>query len=168
LLHHARILIAVEILPHRKGALKMSAFIVGHDHIDALLTYAVDRRTSYWTGKARIDITRATAEEIGRILLMENELSVRHRYPDDAPGDLPGTIGENAETYKFRPFMARLTPVVILKACNCFDYQACEHDGYRASMAWKIVDAIRHQAINDLPGYDGADGWDITRKVGAV
>lgn len=145
----------------------MSAFIVGHDHIDALLTYAIDKRVSYWTGKTRVDISRKTAEEIGRILLMENELSVRYRYSDCDADNLPGTIGENADTYKFRRFSEYLSPVVILKACSCFDYQACEHDGYSASMAKEIVDTIRHAAIRALPDYDNANGWDICRKVSA-
>ena len=47
----------------------MSAFIVGDDHLNALLTYAVDRRISYWNprSKERTDITSRNVEEVGRI-----------------------------------------------------------------------------------------------------
>jgi len=59
----------------------MSAFIVSHSHI-ALMTWAVDMRMSYWNPEARqrVTVTRANAEEVGRILLHENEASVRYRW----------------------------------------------------------------------------------------
>lgn len=68
----------------------MSAFIVSHDHIDALLTFAKLHRVAYYVpqsicnkpGGTRVTIDDDTVSEVGRILLDENERSVRHRYPD--------------------------------------------------------------------------------------
>jgi hypothetical protein len=160
----------------------MSAFIVSHDHIDAIVTYAVQNRMSFWNpeAKKRIDITRANAEEIGRMLLHENERSVRYRYSETEPDELPGTIGENAASYSYRPFfetaltpggqrraiLGGLTAVQVIKAISCLNYQSCEHPGWEASLAWRICDAIKSAAINRLPGYDDA-GWEINREEAA-
>jgi hypothetical protein len=152
----------------------MSAFIVSHDHIDALLTFASMRNiqgtVSYFVKETRkrVDITALNATEVGRILLTENERSVYARYTDCGPGkgNAPGTLGEDAETYTFKPWPwnATLTPASILKACSCFDYQACETDDYRETLAYTIIDAIRHRAIASLPGYDDAAGWEFSRE----
>jgi hypothetical protein len=147
----------------------MSAYIVGHDHIDALLTFATRRDrfgpVSYLPASGnRVEITSYNATEIGRILLTENERSVRHRYPGDAPGDLPGTSGEDAARYSFRPWQPQSPPAVaILKGCDCFDYQACETDDYDTSLAARIIEAIRKRAIHRLTDYENAPGWEFRR-----
>jgi hypothetical protein len=154
----------------------MSAFVVGHDHIDALLSFAT-RRTRYGStasfshelGDAfeRRAITEENATEIGRILLAENERSVGARYPDckDNPEDMPGTIGETAASYRFKAWSASspLTATAILKGCSCFDYQACETADYETTRAHAIIDGIRHHAIHMLPGYDDCAGWEFRR-----
>ena len=141
----------------------MSAFIVGHDHIDALLTFALDSRrngpVSYVTNNICVRITKENVTEIGRHLLTENERSVRYRYPDYGP-----LCAENAENYKFRPWTQPLTALSILKACDCFDYQACETGDYWQSLAYTIIDAIRARAIRRLPGYTDAPGWEFRRR----
>ena len=149
----------------------MSAFIVGHDHIDALLTFATDRRSdrlSYYVNDTRVEITHDNVTEIGRILLTENERSVRHRYPGDDADDLPGTIGEDAAGYSFTRFAEPLTAVSVLKGCDCFDYQSCETDDYRHSLAYAIVSAIRNYAISRLPEYSDGPGWEFRRKAKVV
>jgi len=153
----------------------MSAYIVGHAHIDALLTFATanDPRSfgpiSYRLEPSgnSVEITEHNATEVGRILLTENERSVQHRYPGEAPGELPGSDGEGAASYMFQRWEdangLAPSPTAILKGCDCFDYQACETDDYRQSDACRIVDAIRHRAISRLPGYSDADGWEFRR-----
>jgi hypothetical protein len=142
----------------------MSAFIVGHDHIDALLSFCFQRvggyqsAVSYYFDGARHDITRETVTETGRILLAENERSVNHRYPGDD--------GESeAALYTFKAWPFPLTAVSILKGCDCLDYQSCEHDGWEASRAFAILRAIRHRAIHGVPGYDDAGGWEFRRTT---
>jgi hypothetical protein len=156
----------------------MSAFIVSHDHIDAMLTFAKLHRVSYYVpqelcnkpGGTRVDVTGETVTEVGRILLTENERSVRERYSDCSPDDLPGTIGENAAGYRFREFseIYRLPAgkkcAWILNACRCLDYQSCEHDGWEGSLAHKIVEAIQGAAIRALPHIDDAP-WEINRET---
>jgi len=150
----------------------MSAYIVGHAHIDALLTFATSKRYGrgvvYTANETLIEINCDNASEIGRILMTENERSVRHCYPNDAAGDLPGAIGEDSANYEFIPFDERPTPVSVLKGCDCFDYQACETGDYGSSIACAIIEAIRKRAILCLPEYDDAPGWDFTRKKPAA
>jgi hypothetical protein len=144
----------------------MSAYIVDHDHVDALLSYAIEHDVRYVVPdtSALVAITLQTASEIGRILLDENERSVRHRYPDCDVNELPGTIGQNAASYKFRGWPAR-APLTILKACDGYDYQACETDDYRHSLAREIIDSIRGYAIRRPPGYADGPGWSMSRPV---
>lgn len=159
----------------------MSAFIVSHDHIDALLTFAKLHRVDYYVpqhvcnvpGGTRVDITSDNATEVGAILLTENERSVRCRYSDIDPTDLPGTIGENAAGYRFREFsdLYRLPAgkkcAWILNACRCYDYQACETDDYEQSLAHRIVEAIQAAAIRALPHIEDAP-WEINRDTAKV
>lgn len=141
----------------------MSAFLVGHDHIDALLTFAVEKRVSYWNKDtdSRVEIRRENATEIGRILIAENVRSIQCRYPDDDGED-------DTASYYFTRWVEPVSGVAILKGCSCFDYQACETSDYETTLAHTIVDAIRHHAIYDVPGWDNAPGWEFRReRVGA-
>jgi hypothetical protein len=149
----------------------MSAFTVSHDHIDALLTFAKDKRMQ---NELSYRIDRSAREplswtQIGQVLLAENERSVCHRYPDCIPGDAPGTIGEESLTYRFRP-MAELATlphttklVWIIKACDCFDYQACETDDYEQSITHAIIESIRAKAVHSFIEYENAP-WGISRE----
>jgi hypothetical protein len=150
----------------------MSAFIVSHDHIDVLLTFAVNHQVSYFipatppaTDSAWVTINAGNASEVGTLLLDENERSVRTRYPNDEPGELPGSDADTV-SYRFKPFDA--PALHVLKACDCFDYQACETDDYEATLAHRIINAIRASATSGLPGYLDAP-WESHRpvKVGA-
>jgi hypothetical protein len=143
----------------------MSAFVVGHDHIDALLTFAVDKRVSYWVKETdtRVAITRENVTEVGRILLAENQRSVGYRYHETDPDEMPGTDGEDDSNYYFTRWVEPLSGVALLKGCACFDYQACETDDYESTLAHTIIDAIRHYAIYEVAGWDNAPGWEFRR-----
>lgn len=146
----------------------MSAFVVSKDHIDAILSFAERRRMraslAHVGSNGKEDLSWT---DLGRILLAENERSVCHRYPDAVPGDAPGSCIE-AIDYKFRTFDKFFhmlhTDVCLwtIKACDCYDYQACETEDYRESIAYQIVHRIRREAIRSLPGYDAAP-WEIKR-----
>jgi hypothetical protein len=136
----------------------MSAFIVGNDHIDGLLSFAISRvrgNVCYYHDDNRVEISRNNATKIGRILLAENERSVCHRYNEASE--------DEASSYTFKPWHETPNPVSILKACDCFDYQACETEDYEKSEAHTIIMAIRKRAISALPGYDNAPGWELRR-----
>lgn len=141
----------------------MSAYIVDHDHIDALISYAIKREVWYRANGTSIKITEDNATEVGRILLDENERSVRYRYPALTPNELPGTIGQNSASYEWRPWREPLEALVILKACDGLEYQCDNTDDYPESVAASIINAIRKREITRLPGWSESPGWSLER-----
>jgi hypothetical protein len=137
---------------------QMSAFICDDLHINAIVTYAIDKKVSFYnpTTKTRTDITATNAEAIGRMLMDENVRSVCHRYSDAGDDEKSA-----AAQYKFKRFATPLTAVEVIKACNCLDYQSCETDDWADTLARVVLDAVIARALNYLPGYDDAP-WEIT------
>jgi len=101
------------------------------------------------------------AARIGQILWSENVRSVSHRYPNDRIDQLPGPIGC---TYEYGPHRSSVSfnhdPVAVLKACDGYEYQACEHPEWEASEAHAFIQALRRKAISCLKGYDEAS-WEV-------
>lgn len=150
----------------------MSAYIVDRNHIVYLLTAAMSRRlnscggTFSWYAGERPNLKRGElsstdyrrAVEVANMLWSENVKSVRDRYDhrgDDLPGpndrnytvtlaDFNGTVWDSTE------------PVQVLKACDCYEYQSCEHDGWPASEAHAFIEGLRGRAWRALVGYDDA------------
>lgn len=149
----------------------MGAFMVSRKHIAVLVTAARAWGIS-WRNSAGAWVTARDADpaELGRLLWAENMASVTARYPDTVVvggpqdgavklADLPGTIGESYQ-YETHRDVALPSAVAVLKLCGCYDYQSCEHEGWEASEARKVVEAIRDTGIGRLPGYDEAS-WDL-------
>lgn len=101
----------------------------------------------------------ATPEQVGAMLFAANLASINARYPQDA--------GDPCAPFKFdnRALINALdmSGVAILKACQCFDYQACEVENYQATEAAVMISQIRASAISRLAGYDEAE-WELTPK----
>ncbi len=153
----------------------MSAFIVSKAHIDALVTAAINGRISWMTpapevnpdthqrgepwGPAALAEYQArqrtanteTAGTVGAMLWNENQLSVNHRYDEE----------DAEEPYTYDRFNRPLSPVQILKAISCYEYQTCERPEWEASEARAFCRALRSETIHKLPGYDEA-AWEIT------
>ena len=83
------------------------------------------------------------------ILLIENQNSLKARYPDGAE------MWETDPTY-----VGRSIPVVdqwiqqgvtgqLVGILNGYEYQACEHDGWRTSLAYFICQQIRGELLAD-------------------
>jgi hypothetical protein len=126
----------------------MSAFIVSNKHIDTLVSYAMSSgiHQVYHNG----DTCHLDGEGMGMILAEQNARSVNARYREQTTVD-----------YSWTPIYRLPTNAVqILKACNCYDYQACETDDYDTTLAHAIIQAIQSKAIRSLPGYDAAE-WEI-------
>ena len=131
----------------------MSAYIVSDATIDALVTFA---KSGSWT------MVEGTEQAIGDLLVAENYKSVNYRYGE--------TDEPHKYTYHFMLTPANQTPVVILKLCANYEYQACEHPEWEASKAHDIIKRIEAKAIRELPGYDDAP-WGLyerQRTTGAV
>jgi hypothetical protein len=151
----------------------MSAFIVTYDHIDQLVTAAASRGFSYvhfkedgyehYVGPT----TRDEKTALGKVLIAENVASVSYRYPGDEIGHLPGATSDDpVGGYEYPDtLLDRLDPVTILKIISCYEYQSCEHPGWRDSQAKAAIDSIRDAQINRLPGIDDAP-WEYTYPAG--
>lgn len=139
----------------------MSAFIVSATHVNALVTYAVDRKVSFYFANAHTDITARNAAEIGRMLMDENVRSVATRYRGGITGDEKNAGAD----YRFERFNTPLTPVEVIKACHCLSYQCCETDDWEETKAYRILDAIQDAATQALPGYEKAP-WGIDSDKG--
>lgn len=151
----------------------MSAFTIDTDHIDymvtAALTFGGSGPLSWHIASNEVKVgaspientTECTPEnrtDIGAMLLAENVRSVNSRYSAE----------ELAPVYTNRVYPGRIDPVQTLKAIDCYEYQACEHDGWKTSNAHRFCAALRYAAIAMLPGYDAA-AWHVsTRDLGAV
>jgi hypothetical protein len=148
----------------------MSAFVVGAEHIDALLTGALVLSRPYgpfrWYVKKNDELKSRqllpgnNEDAVGAMLIAENRRSVSHRYPGER--ELPGPIDTSElDNYSFRHLVGYPDPLIVLKAIACFEYQACETEDWEESEAAAFCRALRHVCINRLPGYDDAPGWEV-------
>lgn len=160
----------------------MSAYIVDIAHVRYLLAAALhtaergDAFRWYHNGTHyelhHGDLERAAV--IGQMLWSENVRSVTHRYPDSADaGDLPGPVehGEHAGYgYAHRAWTdpTAFAPAQILKACHCYEYQSCEHDGWEASEAHAFCESLRRSAERMVPGYESAAWGAPPERTGVV
>lgn len=133
----------------------MSAFLVSDTHLNYLVSYASLHRVSYWDKKAQRRIEVFGEEQAAfNLLFGANVESINERYQENTP-PMPS---------KFLLDAGHFDPVQVIKACNCYDYQACEVDDYEATLAAHLVDAIRSEAIRHLPGYEAAE-WGVPERV---
>jgi hypothetical protein len=124
----------------------MSCFVVPDFHIDALVSWAV-------ANGAGAFIDGLTPRELAAELHLANCAAYRERYGDDA--------GEAyAYIFTMRPEVHAMPAVQVLKACSCFDYQACSWSKYDGSPAQRAVERIRDHAITFVPGYRAA-AWTL-------
>ncbi len=143
----------------------MSAFIVGKEHIDLIVNEAIGKRISWWDGKKMQKTDNDQGRRLGGLLIAENVESVCGRYEDAAD-----MIPDFALTeYEAGPICANPEPkpVEVLKAISCYEYQSCEHDGWKESEAKVFCDALRRAVIAGMPGYENAP-WEWTQKGSAI
>ncbi|MEH2525837.1 MULTISPECIES: hypothetical protein [unclassified Bradyrhizobium] len=134
----------------------MSAYLCSDLHINTLVSYAVRHGVHYRVNGNAVRVVLNNAEAIANILIDENARGVGERYRERTKEHF-GDIGEALRFKQVNPLPDAL---VILKLCDCFDYQACESDDYEDTLAAEIVNQIRKEAIRRLPGYDAAP-WGI-------
>jgi hypothetical protein len=148
----------------------MSAYIVDKLHVQYLVEAAMSRRIGggcfYWcwgnpTLSSKLDCAdKDTAAQIANMLWCENIKSVSTRYPNESSATLPGPTARDF-TVQARDFNGvrwlQFSAVQVIKACDCYAYQTCEHDEWETSEAKAFIDALRSSAWHELPGYDEAE-----------
>lgn len=126
----------------------MSAWICSDLHINTLAAFAKAHDIRVYYNGGFID---NEPQRIAAILYTANVESVNQRYEAD----------DDSSTFTYAPVnVTKIKPVVIIKACHCFDYQACEVDNYESTVAYFIIQAIIGAACRILPGYEAAP-WGI-------
>ncbi|HEY1801915.1 MAG TPA: hypothetical protein VGG46_13375 [Terriglobales bacterium] len=146
----------------------MSAYIVDRDHILYLVGAAANPsiephgifrwfHNDKWQELPAHDFHRAA--EVANLLWRENIASVSARYPNESSATLPGPCRENfvIEPDNFPIRFTLYRPVQVIKACDCYEYQSCEHKTWQTSEAHAFVSALRRTAWHALPGYDQAE-----------
>lgn len=124
----------------------MSAFLCSQDHLNLI-----------------VNSTPIPSENMFNILLQENLRSLAARYGEGtdkncasdyafeeiSPSDLIARVYSESDS------SASLYPAIknelteerviaqIRKACDCYEYQACETDDYKQTLAARLIDLIR-------------------------
>lgn len=127
----------------------MSAFVVSDTHINTLVSFASLHQATYSHSGVYKRI-KDREQDVAALLYAANVRSVNHRYDETEP------FGN----FVFRWVINLPSTLAILKACDCYEYQACETDDYPQSEAAAVINAIRAWAIPRLPGYDD-EPWEI-------
>jgi hypothetical protein len=157
----------------------MSAYICDKHHL-IYLAKAADSRCGgachcsfsyYYEGQThyiRASDYEAQAEA-ATMLLMENIKSVGFRYRQSSSVGLPGpTTVEIITTHDIcRTSFRSIDPVQVIKACDCYSYQACEHEGWKTSKAKAYIDSLRNSAAQAFPGYDDAK-WGAPEPLSSI
>lgn len=134
----------------------MSAFQVSPTHIGALVRWYLKDCPSHARGSWRHHSAGCTdAEDMINVLALENYRSVAYRYEPRHTIDKPDAV-----THVTLSSYPKLEPIAVIKACDCLDYQSCEHPEWETSDAYHLLNAIRHAAISRIHGYDDA-AWEI-------
>lgn len=108
----------------------MSAWIVHENHINAMVWFAIDNDL----------IGNETPDKFGQMLWDENYKSVNARYNEK----------DKAPKFEYHPpVKVPASPEAYAAIFGCYDYQTCEHDGYKKSRAFKFVDWARKMLPED-------------------
>jgi len=136
----------------------MSAWIVGSDQLDLILTSAIAWQL----------ISRKQADETGRMLWRENLASVAYRYPDDRDGERPGPDDfrdHHVDSYRYRRYPGRVDPQVVAAAAQSLAYQSCEHPAWKTSTACPWVSRLEAEATARIDAYIAEHGpVDVRRQ----
>lgn len=140
----------------------MSAYIPDRHEIWFLVKAAAHYARSplgfewWWDGKWHKEI-RAPDEQIRVAQMLWDEAihAVAVRY-EDSEGPLPGPVDEDfiitADDLDFA--WEEYNPVQVLKSCSYYEYQAVEDPEFRQTEAYAFIEALRREAIRQLPGYE--------------
>lgn len=166
----------------------MSAYICFPEHFAALAAFANKTHGTHpgsghkclvhdWIDPQNDNIK--TVRNVARKLAEENIRSVAARYPNDKDGSRPGPSGmtdeeicqsaeDIAEVYQWNP--PKLSNVDLFSMLGSYEYQSCETDDWRDTLAYRQICWIRNELIRQLPGYDDAtrDYYDETLHAEAA
>jgi hypothetical protein len=107
----------------------MSAWLVSKNHIDVLVTWAIDAHLVIPFEDLVFSIDKGNANSIGQQLWKENYDSINCRYNEY----------NMVPNYEFKE---NFYPAIsVLKQIECYDYQTCECSDYEKSFPYAFVKA---------------------------
>ena len=148
----------------------MSAYIVDREHIRYLVAAAaaqdqdhggsmrwhwnIDREAGTMDAAELGPCDPEGAARVGAMLWRENVASVSFRYERDSVEELPGS-GEAPYVYgeHSNSGWMEFHPAQVMKACDCLEYQSCEHPTWPKSEAHAFLTALRHRYSRLVRGY---------------
>lgn len=131
----------------------MSAFFLPKTHIDLLVSAAVEWKL--WAGLPGasppncVAIAPEHADVVGRMLWTENAASVRRRYDLSESGEEAVAYAELVAGYRWTRWFG-IDPAAVVGFVRCYDYQSCEHDGWRSSDARDFTTRLIAEAAERL------------------
>ena len=116
----------------------MSAWILSDIHINAILTAYKETWKYRHCSKEHKDLEPSEKDltTLGQMLVDENYKSINCRYEEKT----------EARTFKFKKTKL-YSPIQIWVFIDCYEYQTCEHEGWKTSDAKKFLDKIREEII---------------------
>ena len=152
----------------------MSAYMVERNHISFLLEAAMQRNISWYDGGQFLrQLSPGDSEEnigrVGQMLWDENGKSIIARYPDTLHADGSFHWDEDEDfVYGRHEYQCYdLNPVQVIKACDCYSYQSCEHAEWPTSEAHAFIESLVKYSTCHLPGYDAAE-WGAPKPTGDI
>jgi len=121
----------------------MSAFLLGDNHLNAILNFYSDSRGEDPATDKHLQIW-------GDKLRQQNMASVNYRYEEKI----------STPSFTFKRCPSEISAVQALKLCECYEYQTEDAPDYNTSEAKFILKAIMKSALHSLPGYDKAE-WSL-------
>ena len=141
----------------------MSAYVVEAEHINVLLWAAhkgfrkpLGNLTWIYDNPIRVhQLTDDNLDQVGQMLVDANTASVNYCYFNHP-------VQEPYEYRYTRPLHTSWSVVEVLKALQCYEYQACEPKDWQHTEAYAFCRELQNMLIQALHGYDPAP-WGITR-----
>ena len=124
----------------------MSAYMVSKKHVCVVANARDDG------GKVSDKVKTA------KLLWAENKKSIEYRYSDNCDDMMPKNMRITKADFKNLPGQS---PVELIKACHCLDYQSCEHPEWEDSEARQILLRIVDTESQRVEGYEQA-AWGIS------
>jgi hypothetical protein len=155
----------------------MSAFVVSKRDVLYLVTAAMNRELTYggafhWRGQDSLsrelgNFDYKKAAQVATMLWQENCRSVADCYvdnPDMSVRPEYHAVSERDVLDYFDNHLPPFNPIQLVKSCDYYDYQSCEHDEWETSEAKSFTDHLRKWAIVLLPEWKAAVWGSPTRQ----
>lgn len=133
----------------------MSAFLCNNVHLSSLANWICEEKL-YVYGDIKSEGDETINFAVFKALYRENVKSLQARYPKD----WQELIYYCCEPSEYKLYWKPVKPIAKIKAAQCFNYQACEHEDYQNSLIKRMIEHFIGRQICKIEGYENAE-WEI-------